>query len=242
MNNISTVNSGLQNANLYNTLNNNQSVGGKDNQTETPAVTYENPAVVADINSDKPEKSDSGIYSREDINAAALEEVQRLNEQRLNSFQDFINKMLDNQDTAFKVSVFLPDTNEEGNLYGKLTELNPTEEDISAAKKSISEGGEYSVDAVATRIMDMAKALSGGDASKFEVLKNATQSAFDKVKQMYGDDTPQITLDTEKEVQKRFEEWGKELSSQAATTNTQNDIMAQAVAAKVANTAPQVLG
>jgi hypothetical protein len=242
MSNVSTINTGLQNANLYNNLNNNTSVGGKENTTETSSVTYENPAVVAEINSDKMDKPDTGIYSKNDVNAAALEEIQNLNEQRLNSFQDFINKMLNNQDTAAKVSVFLPQTDENGDISAKLAELNPTEEDISAAKKAISEGGEYSVDAVATRIMDMAKALSGGDASKFETLKNATQSAFDKVKEMYGDDTPQITLDTEKEVQKRFAEWEKELSGQAAADNVQNDVMAQAVASKVANTAPQVLG
>ena len=61
-------------------------------------------------------------------------------------------------------------------LFGM--DLYVTPEQSRQAAESIAEGGEYSVDAVAGRIMDMAKALSGGDPSKIDTLRTAVQKGF----------------------------------------------------------------
>ncbi|NCC67454.1 MAG: hypothetical protein EOM14_04555 [Clostridia bacterium] len=86
----------------------------------------------------------------------------------------------------------------------------------SAAAASIAEGGEYSVDAVATRILSMASALAGGDASKIETLREAVIEGFRQVAGMFGADTdsdnwisslPQVSQDTYSEIMSRFDSW-----------------------------------
>ncbi|MDF2948837.1 MAG: uncharacterized protein K0R07_858, partial [Sedimentibacter sp.] len=72
--------------------------------------------------------------------------------------------------------------------------------------------GEYSVDAVATRIMDMAKALSGSDKSKIPLLKDAVKKGFEAagLELNGGAGLPEICNKTYDEIMKRFDEWEKE--------------------------------
>lgn len=85
------------------------------------------------------------------------------------------------------------------------------------ARLAIEKGGAYSIDAVATRILDMAKGLSGGDASKFNLLKEATEKGFKQAgidfEKGSNQKLPQICQDTYKEVMKGFDTWEKELKA-----------------------------
>ncbi len=79
-----------------------------------------------------------------------------------------------------------------------------------SAQASIEEGGEYSVDAVAGRIIDFAKALSGGDKSKLETLKNAFIEGFEQARDAFGGELPEISQQTYDEVMSRFDAWEQE--------------------------------
>lgn len=118
------------------------------------------------------------------------------NEKRIAEFKETIRKMIAKQ-------------GEESNLtlFGK--KLHVTEEDSQKALESIQEGGEYSVDAVATRIMDMAKALSGGDKSKIGLLKESVMKGFEAAGLEFnnGAGLPDICNKTYDEIMKRFVEW-----------------------------------
>ena len=79
------------------------------------------------------------------------------------------------------------------------------------AAEAVAEGGEYSVDAVATRIFDMASTIAGGDPEKLKAMQAAVEEGFKQAgivwKDAIGDDEmPQITKDTHAEITKRFEE------------------------------------
>ena len=102
--------------------------------------------------------------------------------------------------------------NFEGILFGTdkfaLPPVGTTPEEAQAA---ISDGGEYSVDAVATRIFDMASTIAGGDPEKLKAMQAAGEEGFKQAgivwKDAIGDDEmPQITKDTHAEITKRFEE------------------------------------
>lgn len=102
-------------------------------------------------------------------------------------------------------------------IFGSLDKgLPPLATTKEGALEAISEGGAYSVDAVATRIMDMAKALAGGDASKFDTLKAAVEKGFKQAglafEKAANQKLPQISKDTYDEVMKRFETWQQELA------------------------------
>ena len=149
--------------------------------------------------SDEMVSSESGIYSKENI-TKSIEEIEA---QRQQAMTNMLTEMLGKQAEAAGFNFFT----------GKTDSF--TADDVTEAQNSISEGGYWSVDAVAGRIMDMAKALAGDDAGKFETLKNAVIEGFGGAAKQLGfksmDDMPEITSQTFDEVMKRFDKWGEEL-------------------------------
>ncbi len=156
-----------------------------------------------DVNSSE----DTGIYSKESI----AEQLKLSEEQRQESFNNFIRSMVTDQIEASNFS-----------LMG--LNLNVTEADSTKALDAISEGGEYSVDSVATRIMDMAEALAGGDETKLSLLRQAVADGFGDAAKKLGlkdDEMPDITKQTYNEVMNRFDKWEKSFSEnedEATTT------------------------
>ena len=129
-------------------------------------------------------------------------EVNRLiadNEKRINDFKETIRKMVVQQGEKYNLS-----------LFGQ--KLNVSVEDSKKAAAAIADGGEYSIDAVATRIMDMAKALSAGDKSKIPLLREAVIKGFEAAGMEFkgGAGLPEISHKTYDEIMKRFHEWEKQ--------------------------------
>ncbi len=120
-----------------------------------------------------------------------------LAQQKLNEFNNLITSMFGTQDNMYAMA------------QGKIDFSKFTTEDIEKAKKSLEPGGEFSVDAVATRIMDMAKALSGGDESKIALLRGAVAKGFAAAGVVVGGTKklPDICHDTFDEVMSRFDKW-----------------------------------
>ena len=85
------------------------------------------------------------------------------------------------------------------------------------AKKAISEGGEWSVDAVATRICDLAMVFAGDDPEKISQMKSAIEKGFEQAGMVWKDttgqsDMPSITKDTYNEIMSRFDKRTDELN------------------------------
>jgi hypothetical protein len=141
--------------------------------------------------------ADTGIYSKESITKT----IEELEDQRTQAFVSMIEKMFQSQSNSEFLSV--------GDITKNIS-LHFSTEDIEAAKESISDGGFYSVDAVATRIMDMAMSLAGDDPEKISVMRDAVTKGFGKAAEtlhLKEDDMPDITKDTLAEVMKRFDDW-----------------------------------
>ena len=88
-----------------------------------------------------------------------------------------------------------------------LPDVATTPED---AKKAIADGGDWSVNAVADRIMNIATSIAGDDPKKLEALRSAVQDGFKQAgidfKQMTGKkDMPEITGKTYDEIMGRFD-------------------------------------
>lgn len=82
-----------------------------------------------------------------------------------------------------------------------------------AAKASLKGEGYWSQESVSTRILDMAKSLSGGDAENFEILKEAVIKGFESAENSWGSKLPDITNSTYDLVMKGFDSWHSELFS-----------------------------
>lgn len=121
------------------------------------------------------------------------------NEKRIREFKETIQKMVVKQGETYNFTL-------------NNQNLNVSLEDSQKAAESIADGGEFSVDAVATRIMDMAMALSSGDKTKIGLLKDAVIQGFKKAGLEFnnGKGLPDICNKTYDEVMKRFEKWENE--------------------------------
>lgn len=178
---------------------------GKTDSTQPTAAAAStaadtNPAVQRQdsyVRSYETTAEDTGIYSKESISQA----IESAEERRAQTFINMLQQMLGRQGEHAVISEM---------ELNEAIRQNFTQEDLDAATASISEGGEYSVDAVATRIMDFAKALSGNDPSKIGLLRESVQKGFGLAAEMFGrelEDMPEITQQTYNEIMSRFDEW-----------------------------------
>lgn len=85
-----------------------------------------------------------------------------------------------------------------------------TEEAKAEAKAALEEGGYWSVDKTADRIMEMAKALTGGDPSKIELMKDAFKKGFEEATKTWGKELPEISSKTYDKVMEKFDAWAAE--------------------------------
>lgn len=161
------------------------------------------------------QKSDSFVKASDTTNTESLntyqkkdklstDELKAISEQRMASFQNMLKSMVTKQGEKYNLSI-----------GGQ--KLSVSLEDSMKAANSIAEGGEWSVNSVATNIMDMAKALSGGDSSKISLLKDAVQQGFKEAEKQWGGKLPGICDDTYNEVMKRFDDWEKESTGKTTT-------------------------
>ena len=85
------------------------------------------------------------------------------------------------------------------------------------AKKAISEGGAWSVDAVSTRIFDLATAIAGNDPEKLSQMRAAVEEGFRQAGLTWKNATgqnelPEISKQTYTEIMSRFDKRANELS------------------------------
>lgn len=91
------------------------------------------------------------------------------------------------------------------------------------AAKAIAPGGEWSVDAVSSRIFDLASTIAGNDSEKLEKMRAAVEEGFKQAgiawNQMTGQDNmPEITKQTYTEIMSRFDKRANELNGTSTIT------------------------
>uniref|UniRef100_UPI004055CD73 hypothetical protein n=1 Tax=Agathobacter sp. TaxID=2021311 RepID=UPI004055CD73 len=95
--------------------------------------------------------------------------------------------------------------------------------DVKAqAQADIAEDGYWGVEQTSDRILDFAKALSGGDASKADELFEAFKKGFKEATGTWGKDLPDISQKTYDAVEEKFEAWKAEAKETQAATDAAN--------------------
>lgn len=92
-------------------------------------------------------------------------------------------------------------------LNNKDIKIEVDEETKAKAKEAISEDGYFGVENTANRIIEFAKAISGGDKSKIGILKDAVIEGFRQAKEALGGELPEISEKTYDKVMELFDEW-----------------------------------
>ena len=111
---------------------------------------------------------------------------------------------------------------QQGNAYGEANDMwqflaggnyTVTEAVKAQAQKDIAEDGYWGVTQTSDRVMDMAKALTGGDPEKIEEMRNAFEKGYKEATKAWGKDLPSISSQTYDAVMSKFDKWAEESAS-----------------------------
>lgn len=187
---MSTVNS--FNAGFYGV-----SAGYTAPKTAEVAAESKSQEKVENTSSEKTADVDTFEKTQKRLSADQLKAIQQ---QQMDSMTKMLNSMLNTQAKKAKLA-------SNGISADLFSDLTVTPEQKLAAQQAISEDGEWGVNAVATRIVDMCVSLSGGDASKLDEMRAAVEKGFEQAGVQWGTSLPSICNDTHDEINKRFDYW-----------------------------------
>ena len=141
-------------------------------------------------------KEPAAVYEK----SAIVEQMKLDVEQRTAQLQDLVRNMMytqagvsENGDDIWK---FL--------ASGKYT---VTPEVKQAAQDSIGKDGYWGVDQTSERILSFAKALSGNDPQKADLMLDAFKKGYEKAMGVWGKDLPDISKQTYDAVLEKFDKW-----------------------------------
>ncbi|MDL2253177.1 hypothetical protein LJC49_03800 [Ruminococcaceae bacterium OttesenSCG-928-I18] len=83
-------------------------------------------------------------------------------------------------------------------------------EEAQKAAEAFLDDPTWGVDAVSTRILDFAKAISGGDPEKIELLRKAVQDGFKATEKAWGSALPEVSGKTYDKIMQGFDDWAAE--------------------------------
>ena len=136
-------------------------------------------------------------------------------EQRTSQLRSLVEKMMTKQGTAIANA---------DSMWSFLAEGNFTvdEETQKQAQADIAEDGYWGVEQTSDRILDFAKALSGNDPEKADLLIDAFKKGFDDATKSWGKDLPDISKRTYDAVLEKFDKWKNGSTTETAGTETAN--------------------
>lgn len=200
---MSTVNGVAGYQTSRNTYAKKTEVKAKENQiTEKESVVYEkgknNNAKVSSYSELKPKK-----YTIDKSEVEAMKNA--LDERLKDSFYQMVKDMVGKQNTTYKLAL-------ETILAERQDEIRP--EMIDQAKKDVAEGGYWCPQNTADRILTFAKALSGGDPEKAEMLKESFMRGYEEAEKAWGGTLPEICQKTKEAVLEGFDNWTSEVDNE----------------------------
>lgn len=196
---IDSINSYTQPVNT--TTSNTSKTNGKENTKNTSSQTSaaESTGVVYEKSSSDT-KTDTSYKTQ---NASLIAKLKADSDNRLHQLQSIVSQMMSKQGTAIGTA---------DDMWRFLAGGNFT---VSAAakaqaEKDIADDGYWGVEQTSDRILDFAKALSGGDASKADELLEAVKKGFSQATKSWGKTLPDITQRTYDAVVEKFDAWKNE--------------------------------
>lgn len=187
---------------------------GKETTTSSTQIKQDTFFASASVSSQNTSTDNTENITYEKPKKLSAEQLKALSDQRIASFKNMVSNMLGKQVKTLNKALF------EG--------ITVSPEEQQAALEAISPGGEWSPEAVSENILNMAKALSGGDVSKLELLKNAVVKGFEAAETTWGGKLPSITDETYDLIMKGFDEWAKEGTEETDKADESKDDEAKA--------------
>lgn len=154
-------------------------------KTEEPAAVYESSA----------NKAASG---KKAANLKIANYIKATNDARVSQLEDIVHKLIAGQGDAYGKAK---------NMWQFLAGGNFTVDPATRAQAQadIAEDGYWGVNATSDRIVDFAVALAGDDPDKLEEMRSAFLQGFNKAKETWGGELPDISQRTYDAVMEKFD-------------------------------------
>ncbi len=132
-------------------------------------------------------------------------------EQRTAQLRSLVEKMMTQQGNAIGTA---------DSIWSFLASGNYTVDEAARAQAQadIAEDGYWGVEQTSDRILDFAKALSGNDPEKADLLLDAFKQGFEEATKSWGKELPDISQRTYDAVVEKFEQWKNNATTEAAGT------------------------
>lgn len=137
-------------------------------------------------------------YKNPKVDTAALQKVKAESERSYQQLRELVRQMLEKQGMTFQ------------DIVGFGEDIPVDEETRVAAQAMIEGDGPYSPESVSNRLVDFAKAISGGDKSKIELLTGAIEKGFEEAAKAWGGELPEISQKTYDLVKEKLAAWAAE--------------------------------
>lgn len=131
---------------------------------------------------------------------ALIEKLKADAEQRTAQLRSLVEKMMTKQGATIGTA---------DSMWSFLAkgEFEVDAETKAQAQADIAEDGYWGVEQTSDRILDFAKALSGNDPEKADLLLDAFKQGFEEATKTWGDELPEISQRTYDAVLEKFEQW-----------------------------------
>jgi hypothetical protein len=189
VNGISNVNQSYENKNTTKTKTNNKAQAEQVKASEnSAAVVYEKSEQTTD---------NKKIYTKDQV---TIDRLKAEADRRTQSLRDLVQKLLLKQGETF---------NEATDIYSLLREgkVEVDEETRLQAQKDIAEDGYWGVEQTSDRLVEFAKAVSGGDQSRANVLIDAVKKGLEEATKAWGGELPEISKKTVDATISKLEKW-----------------------------------
>lgn len=205
MNAINSVNS---TTNSYQT-----STASKTASTSTDKTTTSDKAETGVVYEKSSQTDKDSVTKKTDY--AMVAKLKADAEQRTSQLRSLVEKMMTKQGTAIANA---------DSMWSFLADGNFTvdEETQKQAQADIAEDGYWGVEQTSDRILDFAKALSGNDPEKADLLIDAFKKGFEDATKSWGKDLPDISQRTYDAVLEKFDKWKNGSTTETAGTETEN--------------------
>ncbi len=131
-------------------------------------------------------------------NAELIEKLKSDAEAQTEKLREIVAQLITKQGTAYANATDMWSFLREGNFTVDAATKAQAEEDIS-------EDGYFGVKQTSDRIIDFALALTGGDTSKLEGMKEAFKKGYEQAEKTWGGELPEISQKTFDAVLEKFD-------------------------------------
>lgn len=203
LNGVTSANAAYESSNVSNT----SSTSKKKSVTSQNIVTEtKEEAAQASSSSDAVAYKKSKLKNTTTVyDKATVEKMKAEAEEKTAQLRSLVEKMMTKQGKTYDDATDIYALLRSGNL-------EVDEETRLQAQEDIAEDGYWGVEKTSERLVSFAKALSGNNPEKADLLIDAVKSGFEKATKAWGDELPDICKKTLDATIEKLKKWKEELT------------------------------